>query len=216
MIILSLTETVANWAVSFMEMTGYISITILMALESMIAPVPSEAVMPFAGFMIEQGKFTWTGVVFFSTLGSIIGSLISYYVGVLGGRPIVLKFGKYLLLDKHHLELTEKFFEKKGDATIFICRFIPVVRHLISIPAGIARMNIFKFSIYTIIGAAIWNTFLTYMGYLLRQNWEALLNSKWKHLMDFFFVGMIVLVFGYFAYKLIQDKKKRATVNSQQ
>ena len=214
MIILSLTETVANWAVSFMEMTGYISITILMALESMIAPVPSEAVMPFAGFMIEQGKFTWAGVIFFSTLGSIIGSLISYYVGVWGGRSIVLKYGKYLLLDKHHLELTEKFFEKKGDATIFICRFIPVVRHLISIPAGIARMNIFKFSIYTIIGAAIWNTFLTYMGFLLRQNWEALLNSKWKHLMDFFFVGMIVLVFGYFAYKLIQDKKKRSTVNS--
>jgi len=213
MIVLSLTEAIANWAVSFMEMTGYFSVTILMALESMIAPVPSEAVMPFAGFLVEQGKFTWTGVIFFSTLGSIIGSLISYYVGSLGGRALVLRFGKYLLLDKHHLDLTENYFNKKGDITIFISRFIPVVRHLISIPAGIAKMNIWKFSLYTIIGAGLWNAFLTWVGYILKDHWDALLKSQWKHLMDVFFVGIIVLIFGYFVYKLIQDKKKRSANN---
>ncbi len=213
MIILSLTETIANWATHFMETTGYISVTILMALESMIAPVPSEAVMPFAGFLIYEGSFTWTNVIFYSTLGSIIGSLISYYIGSFGGRPLVLKFGKYLLLDKHHLDITENYFNKKGDITIFISRFIPVVRHLISIPAGIAKMNIWKFSLYTIIGAGIWNAFLTWVGFVLKDDWDALLKSQWKHLIDVFFVGIIFVIFGYFAYKLIQDKKKRIENN---
>ena len=103
-----------------------------------------------------------------------------------------MRFGKYLLLDKHHLDLTENYFNKKGDITIFISRFIPVVRHLISIPAGIAKMNIWKFSLYTIIGAGLWNAFLTWVGYILKDHWDALLKSQWKHLMDVFFVGIIV------------------------
>ena len=213
MIVLSLTEHITIWAVLFMETTRYVGVTILMALESMIAPVPSEAVMPFAGFLIVKGTFTWTGVIFFSTLGSIIGSLISYYIGSLGGRALVLRFGKYLLLDKHHLDLTENYFNKKGDITIFISRFIPVVRHLISLPAGIAKMNIWKFSLYTIIGAGLWNAFLTWVGYISKDHWDALLKSQWRHLIDVFFVGVIFLIFAYFAYKLIQDKKKRASNN---
>lgn len=174
-----------------------------MALESMIAPVPSEAVMPFAGFLIFEGKFTFTGVIIFSTLGSIIGSLISYYAGAYGGRPLVNKLGKYLLLDQHHLDLTEKFFGKYGSRTIFISRFIPVVRHLISIPAGIGRMNLLKFSLYTVIGAALWNGFLAYVGFHLRNNWHIV--KKYSEFVD---LAVLVLLIAAIIFLFFQYRKK--------
>jgi membrane protein DedA with SNARE-associated domain len=209
MIVLSLTETVSIWATDFMSMTGYAGIVLLMALESMVAPIPSEAVMPFAGFLIVQGEFSWAGVIIFSTLGSVIGSLISYWVGNWGGRPVILKWGKYLLLDKHHLEITENYFNKRGDITILISRFIPVVRHLISIPAGLAKMNILKFLIYTIIGAGLWNSFLAWVGFRLKEHWDKLLNSEWKHIIDYVFVAIIVFICLYIGFKLLQDNKRR-------
>ncbi|MEM4270940.1 MAG: DedA family protein, partial [Candidatus Pacearchaeota archaeon] len=105
-----------------------------MALESMIFPLPSELVMPFAGFLIAEGRFTWQGVVLFSTLGSIVGSLLSYYIGMYGGKPFLNRYVKYFFIRKKELEWTEKFFKRRGSLTIFISRFIPVVRHMISIP----------------------------------------------------------------------------------
>jgi membrane protein DedA with SNARE-associated domain len=209
MILLSITETVSNWAIDFMSVTGYAGVFFLMALESMVAPIPSEAVMPFAGFLIYEHQFTWTGVVVFSTLGSIAGSLISYWVGQWGGRPVILKWGKYLLLDKHHLEITENYFNKRGDFTILISRFIPVVRHLISIPAGIAKMNFLKFTLYTVIGAGLWNSFLAWVGFRLKEHWDKLLRSEWKHIIDIVFVAIIAFICLYIGYKLIQDKRKR-------
>lgn len=168
---MGITETLVEYITAIMAGGGYGVILLLMALESMVAPVPSEAVMPFAGFLIEEGRFSFTGVIAWSTAGSIIGSLISYYMGSWGGGPFVRRFGRYLLLDESHLDTTERFFAKYGDKAIFICRFIPVVRHLISIPAGIGKMNIVKFSVYTIIGAGLWNSFLAYVGYVLKENW---------------------------------------------
>lgn len=166
-------EFIGSVAVAIISSMGYFGLVILMALESMVVPLPSELVMPFAGFLASQGKFSFIFVVIFSTLGSIIGSLISYYMGKYGGNLFVLKYGKYLFLDEHDLKMTENWFAKRGERTIFISRFIPVVRHLISIPAGIGRMNIGKFSIYTIIGAGLWNAFLAYLGYILGENWES-------------------------------------------
>ena len=188
------------------EAGGYIGVFILMTLESMVAPVPSEAVMPFAGFLVTNNTFTMFGVIFASSLGSIVGSLISYYLGFWGGKPVVLKFGKYLLLDKHHLEITEKFFNKYGEKTIFICRFIPVVRHLISIPAGVGKMNITKFSIYTIIGATIWNTMLAYLGVFLGNKWS--LVHHYSRYLDYIVVAVIIIAFVYWIWKRF---KVRAT-----
>jgi len=207
----SLTEQIAGWATNMLETTGYLGLVLLMALESMIAPIPSEAVMPFAGFLIVTESFSWTGVIFFSTLGSIIGSTISYYLGYWGGRPLVLKVGKYLLLDKSHLDATERYFTKKGDITILIARFIPVIRHLISVPAGIAKMNFWKFITYTIIGAACWNTILTVAGYYLKDNWNALM--KYSHTIDIVVVIVLALAFFYVVWKLIKDYKKRNAVS---
>lgn len=185
--------------VSLISSAGYAGLAFLMMLESMIAPVPSEAVMPFAGFLLFDGRMKWGAVIFFSTLGSIIGSLISYYIGRDFGRPLVIRYGKYLLLNEHHLELTERFFQKYGNKTIFISRFIPIVRHFISLPAGAARMDIRIFSLYTILGAAMWNTFLAYLGYRLGSNWEVIRSYSEK--LDILVGALIVIGIGYMVYK---------------
>lgn len=204
---MGITEFLIVYITAFIDGTGYTSIVILMALESMIAPIPSEAVMPFAGFLIAEGRFTFISVIFFSTLGSIIGSLISYYIGFIGGKPLIEKFGKYLLLNKHHLEVTEKYFSKRGDITILVCRFIPVVRHLISIPAGIGKMNILKFCLYTIIGAGAWNTFLTWVGYELKNNWNEVI--KYSSAIDIVILIVLGLLFIYTVYKLYKTYKRK-------
>jgi len=203
---MALTEFLIDYITDFISQGGYPIIALLMALESMIAPVPSEAVMPFAGFLIYEGVFSFELVIIFSTLGSIIGSLVSYYAGAYGGRPFVEKFGKYLFLDSHHLTLTEGFFRKYGDRTVFVSRFIPVVRHLISIPAGVGRMNLAKFAIYTIIGAGIWNAFLAYVGYSLRNNWQDVL--KYSQVIDIVMIAVILAAVGLFFYKHLSGRKK--------
>ena len=136
---MGITEALCNYNTQFIHSCSYFGVFVLMALESMIAPIPSELVMPFAGFLIFTGHFDPLAVMVASSLGSITGSLLSYGMGVLG-EPVVHRYGRYLLLNPHHLEWTSKFFQRHGGKTIFISRFIPVVRHLISIPAGLARM----------------------------------------------------------------------------
>ncbi len=200
---MSITEQLAIFFEKIIYEIGYLGVMILMIMESMIFPVPSEAVMPFAGFLIYEEKFSWFAVLIFSSLGSIIGSTLSYLMGYYGGRPFILKYGKYFLLEKHHLELTEKFFNRYGEITILISRFIPVVRHLISIPAGIGKMNFIKFIVFTAIGASCWNMFLAYVGYVLKSNWQTLM--KYSKIVDIFIIiGLIALVihFVYHQFKL--------------
>jgi len=203
---MGLTVYIVNFIVNLISSLGYISIVILMALESLIAPVPSEAVMPFAGFLIAEGTFDFPGVIFFSTLGSLIGSLISYCLGYWGGRPLVERWGRYLLLDRHHLTLTEEYFKKKGDITILICRFIPVIRHLISIPAGMGKMNLLKFCLYTVIGAGLWNAFLAYIGYILRSNWTEVM--KYSHILDYLVIAALIAIIGYYIYSYQNNRRK--------
>jgi membrane protein DedA with SNARE-associated domain len=185
---------------------GYAGVFVLMTLESMVAPVPSEGVMPFAGYLVTTGKFNMAIVIVSSSIGSIFGSLISYYIGACGGKPFILKYGKYLLLDKHHLEITERFFEKYGEKTIFFSRFIPVVRHFISIPAGIGKMNLPKFCIYTIAGAAMWNAFLAYTGVWLGVRWE--LVHKYTKYLDILVILIAAAFIGHLVYKHIKGRKK--------
>ena len=176
-----------------------------MAFESMILPVPSELVMPFAGFLIVESKFTWLLTIIFSTLGTIIGSLISYYIGYYGGYPFINKFGKYFLLDNKTLAWTESWFKNRGGKTIFISRFIPVVRHLISIPAGMGRMNIKKFIFYTILGGAIWNSFLVYLGVMLKENWK--LVHEYSNVIDIIIVILIIAFIIWFIYRHLRHSK---------
>lgn len=178
-------KELADWAI---QNGGLAGAAVMMALESMIAPVPSEAVMPPLGFAVARGEFTWTGAILATTLGSLLGSLVSYYLGYFGGKPLVMKVGRYLLLNEHHLDLTTRWFKKRGGLTVFVCRFIPVVRHFISIPAGIARMNLWKFCLYTLVGATLWNTFLLWIGYKLQKHWEVI--EKYRQPIDLVIVGL--------------------------
>lgn len=198
-------EKLAEYIVLGISALGYFGVAALMALESMIAPVPSEVVMPFAGYLVAQGRFNFWIVLGASSLGSIIGSLLSYYIGYYGGRPLVIKFGKYLLLEEEHLDWTEKWFKKQGDKTIFISRFIPVVRHLISMPAGIAKMAMHKFLVYTFIGATIWNFILLYAGFKLGAHWNRI-HMLSKEL-DVIFIAAVLLFLAYFVWAHRKKKK---------
>jgi membrane protein DedA with SNARE-associated domain len=190
---MGLTTLISEWATHILSVLGYPGLLFLMTLESMIAPVPSEAVMPFAGFLIAQGRFSWAGAIAASSAGTLLGSWLGYWMGQWGGYPFVQRFGKYLLLDQEHLDATVRWFEKRGEITIFVSRFIPVVRHFISIPAGVARMNPLKFSLYTLVGGTLWNTFLLVVGVKLRERWDEV--QHYSHQIDI----VVVVVLAVFA-----------------
>ena len=186
-----ITEIIIQYITHLLSAGGYWWLFILMVMESMVLPVPSEAVMPFAGFLISQKVFSFAGVIFYSALGGLVGSLISYYIGFYGGTPFVKKFGCYLLLREDDLQKTERFFQKHGQKTIFISRFIPVVRHFISLPAGASRMNLGKFILYTTLGAGLWNAFLTWVGFALKENWTQI--EKYTKYVDYFILLAILV-----------------------
>lgn len=167
-----LTNLISSFAIFCLQGTGYFGAAFLMALESMVVPVPSEAVMPFVGFLVADGKWDLWAAIAATSTGSAIGSAVSYAMGYYGGKPFVLKVGRYLLLNLHDLERTEDFFSRrKGTLTLFISRFIPVVRHLISVPAGTGKMKPSPFLLATIAGATLWNSFLLGCGMYLREKW---------------------------------------------
>ncbi|MFZ5447660.1 MAG: DedA family protein [Thermodesulfobacteriota bacterium] len=201
---MGLTELLCHYNTLLIHYLGYTGVFVLMALESMIFPIPSELVMPFAGFLIITGHFDLVPVMVASSLGSIAGSLLSYYMGVLG-EPVVIRYGRYLLLNRHHLEWTEMFFFRHGGKTIFIARFIPVVRHLISIPAGLARMSLVPFILYTVVGATLWNGFLTYLGMRLKENWWVI--QRYTHILDYFVVAGLIFATAYLVWKLKNSRK---------
>ena len=199
-------EQLAVYFTYIIEKLGYFGAGFLMCLESMVAPVPSELVMPFVGFLAVEGKFSIAASIIATSVGSIVGSLLSYCMGYYGGRPLVLKVGRYLLLNHEHLEWTERWFERHGSWTIFVSRFVPVVRHLISIPAGLGKMRLLPFCLYTLIGATMWNSFLFFCGYKLRQNWT--LVQQYSHELDI--VAVIVLAIAGLWFVVTHLKRSRA------
>jgi membrane protein DedA with SNARE-associated domain len=203
------TEMIAQNATAFIAQTGYAGVFVSMVLESMVFPLPSEAVMPFAGFLIADARLTFAFVIVASTLGSITGSLISFTVGRYGGKPFIDRFGRYFLLNRDDLFATEHFFGKYGDITIFVCRFIPVIRHLISLPAGTGRMNVVKFTLYTIAGAGLWNACLTVCGFFLRKNWGTVMH--YSRFADIAVVLLILVGIVFFIKKHLLRRKRFAT-----
>ncbi|MCX7696715.1 MAG: DedA family protein [Bacteroidales bacterium] len=208
---MGITEWIVGVAVHLISVTGYVGVFVLMAMESMFFPVPSEAVMPFAGFNISDGTMHWWGVLVASTLGSIVGSSLSYAIGYWGGIPLVKKYGRYFLIEEKHLQLTERFFQKYGAITIFVCRFIPVIRHVVSIPAGTGKMNFLTFIIMTAIGATMWNMFLAWAGFELRQRWSEIMH--YSHIVDLIVLAVILLIIAYYAYKIVKSYTKKSYGN---
>lgn len=202
-----LIEFLLNFVLGVMQQLGYLGVFVLMFLESTMAPVPSELVMPFAGFLAAKGAFNFWIVVLAATLGSILGSLFSYWIGKTLEQGTILKIGKFFFINKHDFELAHKWFEKYGAATIFVCRFIPAIRHVISIPAGFAEMNLKKFLVFTAAGAFLWNLFLAYTGVLLKENWK--LIGEYFSVVDIFVVAVVILAAIFIIYK-----KTRKTSNN--
>jgi membrane protein DedA with SNARE-associated domain len=175
---------------------SYPGIIGLMALESACMPVPSEIVMPFAGYLVYLGDMNFWLVGLAGTVGCLLGSLLAYYVGYKIGRPAILKYGKYILISKKHLKKADRYFKKKGEFTVFVSRLLPVVRTFISLPAGIARMDIRKFTLYTFLGCLPWCYALTYIGYWLGPNWDKMIHA-FRGLDIVIIIALIVFVIWY-------------------
>ena len=162
----------------FYDTIGWGGVVFLMAVESAGIPFPSELIMPLAGWMLVEAKGGGWPLLFlagfYGALGNLLGSWVAYWVSLKGGRPLLLKYGKYVLLNRHEIERTEAWFARYGEWAVFFSRLLPVVRTFISIPAGIARMNFWKFSVYTFAGSFPWSLGLAYGGFLLGENWESM------------------------------------------
>ncbi len=172
-------HALVNWLLETIGTMGYPGIFLLMAMESSIVPVPSELVMPPAGYLIHQGRMDWLPTILAGTFGSLAGAYANYFAAHYLGRPLILAYGRYVLIPPDKFERIEEFFLRHGEISTFIGRLLPVVRHLISIPAGVAGMNHLKFSAYTVLGAGIWCSILTWIGYAIGQNRE--LVVAWSH-----------------------------------
>lgn len=201
-----ITEIISRTAVQILESSAYAGACVLMALESMIAPVPSEAVMPFVGFLVADEKWNIWLALLATSSGSLIGSLASYGMGYYGGKPLILKVGKYLLLNRHDLELTERYFhQRQGRYTVFLARFIPVIRHFISIPAGMGKMPLLPFLLMTLIGATLWNGFLLFCGMRLREHWTIV--QKYSHQVDIVIIVLAVIGAAWFLRSRLAARK---------
>jgi len=152
----------------------YIGIALLMAVESACIPLPSEIIMPFSGYLVFKGTLTLWAVATAGAVGCVLGSLVAYGLGMWGGRPLIERYGRYVLVSHHDLDLAERWFARHGDITIFIGRLLPVVRTFIAFPAGVARMPLWRFNLYTFAGSFIWCWVLAWIGVKLGQNWNTL------------------------------------------
>ncbi len=165
-----LVESFFTQALTLIMNLGYVGI----ALALMVEVIPSELILAYGGFMMSQGTLNFWGVVLVSTIGGLIAQLFLYWIGKYGGRPFLDKYGKFLFLSSHHLDVSERWFEKYGVGVIFFARFIPVVRHAISIPAGISKMGIGKFAFYTTLAILPWSIFFIFIGQKLGRNWQSI------------------------------------------
>ncbi|HEX8113494.1 MAG TPA: DedA family protein [Kofleriaceae bacterium] len=167
----------AHWAQDIIGKFGYPGVFVLITLESTLVPIPSEVVMPFAGALAAEGKFSLPVILVINSVAAMVGSGLCYGLGVVGGRPFLVKYGKYFLVSQHEIARTEAFFARHGKTTILIARFLPGIRHVISVPAGIARMSLPGFFLQTFLGATIWGGVLILLGYYLGANWETFTNT---------------------------------------
>jgi len=176
-------HTLIQWLLNTIGAMGYPGVFLLMAMESSVIPVPSELVMPPAGYLAYQGKMNMAAAILCGTAGSLVGAYVNYFVSHYLGRPLILKYGRYVLIPPDKFERVERFFLQHGEISTFIGRLLPVIRHLISIPAGVAGMNHLKFTIYTLLGAGLWCTILTLIGYAIGENQQLIMQYSHKALL---------------------------------
>lgn len=201
-------EFLGSIIVAVISATGYLGIVVLMTIESACIPLPSEITMPFAGYLVSTGQLNLWLVALAGALGCNIGSTIAYAIGYWGGRPLAERWGRYVLLNAHDIDVAEHFFARYGVATVFVGRLLPVIRTFIALPAGFARMNMWKFQIYSFIGSFIWCLGLAYLGEQLGIQWND--NPALKatfHNADIAIAALIVAAVAWFVWNHLRRRK---------
>ena len=167
-------SVLAAFIIATISHLGYAGVVLLMAIESACIPLPSEIIMPFSGYLVFTGEFKLWAVALSGAAGCVLGSLAAYGLGAWGGRPLIEKYGRYVLISHHDLNLADRWFTRHGDITIFIGRLLPVIRTFIAFPAGVARMSLWRFNLYTFLGSFIWCLVLAWIGQKLGEHWNTL------------------------------------------
>jgi membrane protein DedA with SNARE-associated domain len=186
---------IANFIIAVISTGGYAGIALLMAIESACIPLPSEIIMPFAGYLVHTGQLNLFWVATAGAIGCNLGSIPAYWLGAWGGRPAVERFGKYILLSRHDLDRTEHYFQRYGGITVLVARLLPVVRTFIALPAGIARMPQLRFHLYTFLGSWPWCFVLAFVGMKLGDRWDS--DPRFKAIFHRFHLGVeLVLIVG--------------------
>lgn len=196
--------TISTWIMSVISALGYGGVVLLMAIESANIPLPSEVIMPFSGFLVARGELNLWLVGLAGAVGCVVGSVLSYWIGKIGGRPLIEKYGKYILISHHDLDLADKWFKDKGEWTVFVGRLLPVVRTFISFPAGIAEMNFGRFVLYSFLGSLPWSLALAFFGQKLGENWENL--RKYFHGLDWVILGLIIIMMALYIYRHLKNR----------
>jgi membrane protein DedA with SNARE-associated domain len=200
----------ASFIIAVISAGGYVGVALLMGIESACIPLPSEIIMPFAGYLVHTGHLKLFWVATAGAVGCNLGSIPAYWLGAWGGRPAVERFGKYVLLSRHDLDRTEHFFKKFGGITVLVARLLPVVRTFIALPAGIAKMPQLRFHLYTFIGSWPWCYVLAYVGMKQGDRWES--DPRFKEIFHRFHLGVELVLVAFIAWFVWTHWKNRMKV----
>jgi membrane protein DedA with SNARE-associated domain len=204
-------EIISAFIVATISTLGYGGVVLLMAIESACIPLPSEIIMPFSGYLVSRGEMNLWLVGIAGAFGCVVGSMVAYWVGMYGGRPLIEKYGRYILVSHHDLDLADRWFAKYGEIIVFVSRLLPAIRTFIAFPAGVARMNIPRFIIYTFAGSLPWCIGLAYVGQKLGEHWDKDPRLKTLfHRFDFVIGIVIVLAAGWWIWRHVKHSKKDA------
>ena len=202
-------EILSAFVVATISALGYPGLVLLMGVESACIPLPSEVIMPFSGYLVYTGRFNLWAVAVAGAVGCVVGSLVAYWVGMYGGRPLIEKYGRYVLVSRRDLDLADRWFAKYGELIVFTSRLLPVIRTFIAFPAGVARMNLSRFVAYTFLGSLPWCLGLAYVGQKLGEQWDKndTLRS-WFHRFDFVIVIIGVLAVIWWVWRHIKESRR--------
>jgi membrane protein DedA with SNARE-associated domain len=201
-------EILSTFIIAVISTLGYAGVVLLMAIESACIPLPSEVIMPFSGYLVYTGRFNLWLVAIAGAVGCVLGSLVAYWVGLRGGRPLIEKYGRYVLISHHDLDIADRWFAKYGEIIVFASRLLPVIRTFIAFPAGVARMNLKRFVIYTFAGSLPWCFALAYVGQKLGEQWDK--NESLKslfHRFDFVIGLLAVIVIAWWIWRHVKNSR---------
>ncbi len=201
--------TVSSFIIATVEHFGYVGVFVAMLLESAGVPLSSEVIMPFAGYVAWEGTLTLIGVSIAGTLGCLAGALVLYTIGLYGGRPLLDRYGKHIFMHKSELDRADQWFAQYGEITVLVSRMLPIVRSIFSLPAGMTRMDIGKFSVYTMLGSFVWCLTLAYLGFSLGPHWSEI-DQLFRYV-DIVAVAGVVALSGYLIYRRQHTPRKTSS-----